>query len=200
MKKLVLTLIALTPALAFATPGPYATLQAGVNTVNTQNIFQTSTTGFAGGAAAGYLWGTNTINYGLEADALVYPNSKSSKNIGAGHDLQSLYDGYNLSLLAVLKFTPYSTGFTAFVKAGGAYVNQQLTNTIFGLTVATQSASTFAPEAAAGIGYIFTPNLELNVTWDHVFADDETTADTLVGKVDAVKNDNFLLGLTYHFA
>lgn len=201
MKKLVFCLMALTPAFAFAAPGPYATVQAGVNTVNADNVLQDSTVGFVGGGAVGYLWGDNTINFGLEADGLVYPNSKASKNIGLPNDWQSSYDGYNISLLGVLKYTSCSTGFTAFVKAGGAYVNQQLSYTIGGTNVVTFSeAHDFAPEAAVGVGYMFTPSLEADVTWDHVFADDQTNADLAAGRINAVENDNYLVGLTYHFA
>ena len=200
MKKLVLGLLVLTPAFAFAVPGPYATVQAGVNTVNVSNAAQKSTVGFAGGAAAGYLWGDNTWNYGLEADAVVYPNSNSSKRYLTNSDTQSQYDGYNLSLLAVLKYTCCKTGFTAFVKGGGAYVDQQLTLTSNNNSFSFHAQNTFAPEAAVGVGYMFSPNLEADFTYDHVFADKQSLANLQAGNVKVVENDNYLLGLTYHFA
>jgi hypothetical protein len=197
MKKLVLGLLVLTPAFAFAVPGPYATVQAGVNTVNVSNASQTSTVGFAGGAAAGYLWGDNTWNYGLEADGVVYPNSNSSKRISPSPvDSQTSYDGYNLSLLGVLKYTCCKTGLTAFVKGGGAYVDQQLTYN----SSTYHAQNTFAPEAAIGVGYMFSPNLEVDLTADRVFAEDQSTANFNAGNYKVVENDNYLLGLTYHFA
>jgi opacity protein-like surface antigen len=206
MKKLAFCLLALTPAFAFAAPGPYATLQAGLNMVNASNSLQDDPIGFVGGGAVGYLWGDNTINYGLEADGLVYPNSNSGRGIGTTHDYQSSYDGYNLSLLAVLKYTSCSTGFTAFVKGGGAYVSQQVTfNTAgplpFDAPIGTQTNQTdFAFEAAAGVGYFFTQNLEADITWDHVFADSQPRPNATGSNLNVVDNDNFLLGLTYHFA
>ncbi len=201
MKKLAFCLLALTPAFAFAMPGPYATLQAGVNMVNASNSVQNSTVGFAGGAAAGYLWGNNVFNFGLEADALAYPNSNSSKDVGgffAGHDVQSSYDGYNLSLLGVIRYA-FTPSFDGFIKAGGAYVSQQLSITVGGNTTTYGEQHTFAPELAGGVGYMVTQNLEANIEWDHVFADDQSITNFNNGDYKAVDNDNVLLGLTYHF-
>lgn len=216
MKKLVFGLIALTPAFAFAAPGPYASVQAGVNwvvpganffdsTVANTTTSQNDSYGFAGGAAVGYLWGDNTVNYGLEADGLVYPNSQSSSQSVNGSAYGTKYDGYNLSLLAVLKFTSCSSGFTGFVKAGGAYVNQQVSiQGAGGSTITTlPSTDTFSPEVAVGVGYMITPRVEIDLTADEVFASSQKNLDSanitnIFG--DAAENRNFLLGLTYHFA
>jgi len=219
MKKLVFCLMALTPAFAFAAPGPYATVQAGVNWVQPNANFQNGATaatatsqndayGFVGGAAVGYLWGDNTINYGLEADGLVYPNTySSSQHVGGSGggtgNFQAKYDGYNLSLLAVLKYTSCSTGFTAFVKAGGAYVSQQLDILQNSVTVNTfTSTSNVEPEAAVGVGYMLASNLEVDVTADGVFAGSQNninTAAVAANSPNTTENYNFLVGLTYHF-
>jgi opacity protein-like surface antigen len=199
MRKILFAAATLIPVFAFASPGPYATVQAGINTVNANNAFETPTLGFVGGAAAGYLWGNNIINYGLETDALVYPNSNMSKDIGAGHDLRIQYDGYNLSALGILKYTCH-TGFTAFIKGGIAYVNQQVSSAIGGPGFTLNAENIFAPEAAIGMGYMVNPTLEVDISFDRVFADKQSTADAIVQNIKVVENDNYLVGLTYHFA
>lgn len=215
MKKLVLCLLALTPAFAFAAPGPYASVEAGVNWVvpdanwtgGPSNVSQNDATGIAGGAAAGYLWGNNTINYGLEVDALSYPDSNGSSQTVNGFPYGTKYDGYNLSLLGVLKYTSCSTGITAFVKGGAAYVDQQVSITgLHGNTInSTSNTNDFAPEAAVGVGYMLNPNLEVDVIADEVFAGSQkdinvaSLANIQGAKTQTAENRNFLAALTYHF-
>lgn len=192
----------LIPQLALAVPtGIYANIQAGLNTVYVRNAFVNPPTGFVGGAAVGYLFGNNSFNYGIEADALSYPDSNSSKKLpGTTQDLQVQIDGYNISLLGILKYT-LSSGFTAFVKGGAAYVNQQASSRVVGQFDTTVNAEdTIAPEAAVGIGYLFKNNLEVDATFDRVFADELTVEDSLNQHINVITNDNYLLGLTYHFA
>lgn len=189
MKKVILAALALVPALAFANPGAYVQAQAGINAVDT-NTNIGHTTGFVGGAGAGYLWGNNEIGYGLEVDALFYPNSKVTHN-----NVEYKYKGYNLSLLGIIKYTSCSTGFVIFGKAGGAYTHQDL-------TVEPNSASDndIAPEAALGVGYQFNPNLEVDLTADEVFSHLGVRSTIPNNRFEAAQNGNLLLGVAYHFA
>ncbi len=188
MKKVILAALALVPALAFANPGAYVQLGAGGNWVDSDTSSFDSLTGFSGQVGAGYLWGDNTINYGLEADATFYPSSTSNKDI-LGYNTEAKIDGYNISLLGVLKYTSCSTGFVAFAKLGGAYVNQKatLSNTIFS---ASASDSQFAPEGALGVGYQFNPNWEVDLTGNYVYTNNNTVNN----------NANLLVSVAYHFA
>jgi len=183
MKKVILAALALVPALAFANPGAYVQAQAGVNWIDSGTSAVSSFTGFVGGVGIGYLWGDSTINYGLEADSLWYPNSTTSYQ---GVNLK--VNGYNISLLGVLKYTDCATGFVAFAKAGAAYVNQDVTAS--GLLTGTGTGNQVAPEGDLGVGYMFNPNWELDLTGNYVYTDNTNTGN----------NANLMLGLAYHFA
>jgi opacity protein-like surface antigen len=205
MQKLLFGLLLLVPGITLATPGAYVSLNAGVNQIDSNNRLQKTTTGFAGGFAAGYLWScNNSIEYGIEGDALLYPNSNSSKDVSGVlpppiGDLQIQYDGYNLSLLGVLKYVSHS-GFVGFIKGGAAYVDQQVTSHLYYGTFTQPAKNMFAPEASIGVGYALNRNFEVDLTWDHVFADHQNTEDAIAGNIKVVSNNNYLLGLTYHFA
>lgn len=189
MKKVILAALALVPALAFATPGAYVQAQAGGNMVDFNVSGVNNATGFAGGIGAGYLWGDSAVNYGLEVDGLWYPDTTTTQS---GTTLK--INGYNLSLLGVLKYTDCTSGFTIFGKAGGAYVNQTYSGD--GLPGDT-SGNSIDPEVAAGVGYQFTPNWEVDLTGDWVFGHSgaQTSAD-----IDPWQNGNLTLGLVYRFA
>jgi opacity protein-like surface antigen len=199
MKKVILATLALVPALAFATPGAYVLAQAGGNYVdsgsnNNNNNSNDALYGFGGGVGAGYLWGDNAVNYGLEVDGTTYPNSTSSSSFPGG-SVDTKINGYNISLLAVLKYTDCSSGFVAFAKAGAAYVSQKATVTLNVNGVGSVSGSSdtetrFAPEGDVGIGYQFNPNWEMDLTANYVYTNNNTVQN----------NGNLLLGVTYHFA
>lgn len=184
MKKVILAALALIPALAFATPGAYVQLGAGGNWVDSDASGVDNLTGWSGQVGAGYLWGDNTINYGLEADYTFYPDSTTS---GTGYDLK--VNGYNISLLGVLKYTDCSSGFVAFAKAGAAYVNQKISGTVLGLS-GSNTENKVAPEGALGVGYQFNPNWEVDLTGNYVY-----TNNTDVGN-----NANAIVSLAYRFA
>ena len=196
MKKVILAALALVPALAFANPGAYVQAQAGVNIVDSGLTGVSTMTGFGGGLGAGYLWGDNTINYGLELDAIGYPSSSTTDQ---GVDLT--INGYNISLLGVLKYTSCSTGFVAFGKAGAAYVHQKFTVDIPGFGSANVSGNDVAPEVALGVGYQFNPNWEVDLTADWIFGNSgNNNVFSNNGDFNTAQNGNVLAGVTYHFA
>lgn len=183
MKKVILAALAFAPALALATPGAYVQLQGGYNLTDANSSFNNSSfDGFAGGANIGYLWGDSSMNYGLEATGLWYPNSTTSNN---GNNLK--INGYNAGILAVLKYTDCTSGFDIFGKLGAVYVNQKFTNST---TTYSTTNNQVAPEADIGVGYQFNPNWELDLTGNYVWTNNTT----------ANNNANLLLGLTYRFA
>ena len=203
MKKLIFCAAALLlPSLAMATPGTYMTGQAGVNDIYPNGSGTTDLVGAAWGVGLGYLWGDNSVNYGLELDGLTYPDSTANQTVfvpGEGNfSADAKINGYNVSLLAVLKYTDCDSGWDVFVKAGGAYVNQDISLSIPSIdnnVAGTVSTNEIAPEAAVGVGYMFNPNIEVNLTADAVFADSGNNFND-----KPIQNGNLLLGLTYHIA
>lgn len=191
MKRVILAALALVPALAFANPGAYVQAQSGMSFVdsNTANIGYA--TGFIGAVGAGYLWGANDVNYGAEVDAQYYP---SSTNTTAGVDRQ--YKGYNLSLLAIVKYTSCSTGFDVFAKGGGAFLHQSLS-----INSVSASDNSWAPELAVGAGYVFNPHWEVDLTADEIFANlGPHAATNNSANYKAAQNGSVTLGVAYHFA
>lgn len=186
MKKIVFALITLFPALALANPGPYVQAQAGLNTVSTDS---STSNGIAGGVGMGYLWSDSDmgVDGGLEIDGVSYPSSSANNYT---------YNGYNISLLGVLKFTPYFPGFVGFVKGGAAYVNQKFS---FKNSSGSNTQSSIEPEAVVGVGYQFNQNLELDLSADFIGIWNNKGTPNLSNN-DTSPNNNYLLGLTYHFA
>jgi hypothetical protein len=208
MKKLLLSL-AFLPVLAFANPGPYlqGELGATVITIDTSDgavwDFFSSTSGFGGRLSAGYLWGNNNFNYGLEVGGLYYPNIEFDEYVFGFDNEKFKYDGYDLDLLGVLKYT-FNNGFDVFAKAGGDYVHQHLTVdanvTIDGVTspsvrILDTTGSTVAPEVALGLGWQFNPHWEADLTSSIAFVGSAS----LPNHPEATTS-TLLLGLTYHFA
>jgi len=185
MKKVIIAALALVPALAFATPGAYVQVGAGGNWVDSATSNVDSLTGWSGQVGAGYLWGDNTVNYGLEADYTFYPDSTTS---GTGYDVK--VNGYNISLLGVLKYTDCTSGFVAFAKAGAAYVDQKATLTVTGFGSASATDNKIAPEGALGVGYQFNPNWEVDLTGNYVYTNN----------TDVANNANAIVSVAYHFA
>lgn len=189
MKKVILAALALVPALAFANPGAYVQGQAGLGFVDSNTVSLAN--GFIGGVGAGYLWGDNAVNYGVETDAQYYPNSERTT---AGVERE--YKGYNLSLLAIVKYTSCSTGFDVFAKGGGAFLHQTLT-----IEPNSASDNSWAPEAAVGVGYVFNPHWEMDLTADEIFANLGPHASTVNNnQFKAAQNGSVMLGVAYHFA
>lgn len=183
MKKVILAALALVPALALATPGAYVQVQGGGNWVDSNSSFNNSSfTGYSGVVDAGYLWGADTVNYGLEVDGTWYPNSTASSN---GTNLK--VNGYNVGLLGVLKYTSCTTGLVGFGKLGVDYVNQKISG--YGTRNFSNTKDQAAPEADLGVGYQFNPNWEMDLTGNYVYTNNNT----------ANNNGNLLLGLTYRF-
>jgi hypothetical protein len=183
LNKILLAALVIVPVLAFANPGAYVETQAGLNMVDSGNSNINTSTGFGGAVGVGYLWGTNEIGYGLEMDGTWYPNSTTDNQ---GVDFKT--NGYNVSLLGVLKYTDCSNGFVGLAKLGAAYVNQKITATGLGMSTSAEDDQV-APEAALGVGYQFNPNWEMDLTANYVYTANNNVAN----------NGNLLLGVTYHF-
>jgi len=204
-KSLLLALAMLTPVAAFAaagTPGAYVQGVMGGNAVFSNNDYSfgnDTATGFSFGAATGYLWGCDAVNYGVELGGLLYPRTTTSNRAIPGTNINSNFsvNGYNVDLLGVLKYN-FPSGFNVFAKGGVAYVNQKVSLNALGSSSTTVSLNktddTFAPEAAIGVGYQLNQNWDVNLTVNTVFAG-EYKADHVVAR-----NGNVLLGATYHFA
>lgn len=146
-------------------------------------------TTLSGRVAAGYLWGDDHVNYGIEVGGTYYPSAKDSvENV-----LDYKVDGYNLDVLGVLKYTADS-GFDIFAKAGVAYVNQKLTVSVPYFGIASETDSKIAPETAFGVGYQFDQNWEVNLTVNAVFAG-ASSIDNV-----ATTNGSAMIGVSYRFA
>ena len=206
--KSLISLALLAPAAAFAmsTPGAYVQGAIGGTAVFTQNDFSfnsdSTPTTLSGQLAAGYLWGCDNLNYGLELGLLYYPSAKINIpviDIHSGEQVSSIgvkFDGTNIDLLGVLKYN-FDNGFNVFAKAGAAYVDQKATldAPVLGVVRLSQTDHKVAPEVALGVGYQFDQNWGINFTVNTVFAgrfgDDQKVVS---------KNGSALFGVSYRFA
>ena len=213
MKKLILAVMMLIPAVALANPGPYIQVLGGQNSIatdaswtydsgtNTWNLSREHSNGPVGGVGAGYLWGNDTVDVGLELDALVYPDSTSAS---------FTYDGDNISLLGVFRYKPFSRlGLVGFTKVGVTFVSQTLTYTNIRQAYSpypvsgTAHLSATAPEVDLGIGYQFNQHWEVDLTANTVllYSGDNTGDANFVQQANtAAQNTNTLLSVVYHFA
>lgn len=207
MKKIILAVLTLLPAFALANPGPYVQAFGGQNEVTTNGSWvydagsntwyggNEHSRGFVGGAGVGYLWGNETVNGGLELDALFYPDSSSA---------HYTYDGRNISLLGVFKYKPFDrVGLVGFIKVGVAFVQQTFTYTNVVQAYSPYPVSgkkqlnATAPEVDLGIGYQFNQHWEVDLTSNSLFlSQGDNTGD---GNI-AAQNTNTLLSLVYHFS
>lgn len=201
MKKTILAVLTFIPTVVFANPGAYIQAQAGVNFVDPttgRNVTATTASGFVGGVGIGYLLGNNTLNYGAELNSLWYPSTTGDVNYFGGRVADNKYNGYNISLLGVLKYTFCSNGFVVLGKAGVAFTHQEQTVTSVGFPDISGSSSKISPELALGVGYQFNPNVEVDLTADAVIVPSSSN-NNLTGTTPD-NNGNLLLGLIYHFA
>lgn len=204
-----LSVALLVPVAAYAssgTPGAYVQGAIGGTSVFGNNDFSFSgdatASTLSGQLAAGYLWGCDNVNYGLEAGFLYYPSAKfGTINFydvyGNPASLGTKVDGWNFDLLAVLKYN-FDNGFNVFAKGGAAYVNQKFTATIddAALAIHASGSSTdnkLAPEVALGVGYQFDQNWGMNFTVNTVFSDSSSHHAVF-------RNGSALVGVSYRFA
>jgi len=197
-----LATLLLLPLSALATPGFYTQAEVGAISLSDGNQsmfnFGKNPSGAVYKLGAGYLWGDDNFNYGIETDVSYLPHATLDSNIYLA-DAKIKYKGLAVSLLGVMKYT-FDNGFLAFVKAGGAYVRQtqNATLTVLGYTASDTSYTDhkYAPEAALGIGYKFNPNWEADLTADAIFAGkpSATNANQIV-----TASQTITLGVGYHF-
>jgi outer membrane immunogenic protein len=205
--KSLLSLALLAPAASFAlsTPGAYVQGAIGGTAIFTQNDYSFSSdvtpTTLSGQLAAGYLWGCDSLNYGLELGYLYYPSAKINLDVvdANGNNVNVGYlkiDGTNLDLLGVLKYN-FDNGFNVFAKAGAAYVDQKIKVKIpvAGIINASVTDHKVAPEVALGVGYQFDQNWGINFTVNTVFAGHIGDDNKAVSK-----NGSALVGVSYRFA
>jgi hypothetical protein len=165
--------------------------------------------GDGGRVSAGYLWGNNNVNYGVESGITYFAIKNSGdeqttygSTTSTGNN-QTRYDGVNVDLLGVLKYT-FNCGISVFSKAGGVYTYQHADNnyniTTNGVMVenvqVTSSGEKIYPEVAVGMGYQFNPHFETDLTLTKAFGSDyHSPYDS-----DPVNPPSSLfLGVTYHF-
>jgi len=182
----------LIPTASFAissTPGAYIQGSIGETAIFELPILSGGTpTTLSGRLAAGYLWGCDNFNYGVEVGGTYYPDAKDSiENL-----LDYKVDGYNIDVLGVLKYN-FDSGINLFAKAGAAYVNQKLELSVPYVGLASKTDSRFAPEVAIGVGYQLNDNFDLNLTVNGVFAG-AAGNDNI-----ATTNGSAMIGVTYRF-
>lgn len=181
MKKIALAILLTTPALALANPGYYIQSEVGPS-------LSSIITGGGAGLNGGYLWGDNSLNYGIEAGMAG----------NAGMEFFCNASSINLSLLGVLKYY-FQSGFVTFAKAGLSYTDQTISDD-FGY--GSISVNGVGPEAALGIGYQFNPNWEMDLTAEAAtykpFGAQDNSGSN--GDNSYMYSGGLFLGLTYHFA
>ncbi len=202
MKKLIkLAAIAFTAtSIAHAAPGAYIQAQGGIGGMDTKKVSNWNYNlreGLAYRLSAGYLFGESNFNYGLEAGYESYPNNTYDLSI-----LNAKYSGSNVDVLGVAKysFSPDATGFYVVGKAGAAYITQKTELSIANVNVYNDTESAIKPEAAIGVGYDFTKNLGLDVSYSHIFAGQANPDGATENSVTQISSVNTLMvGLSYHF-
>lgn len=211
MKKIIIILgivLSIISIPAVANPGFYIQGQGGFVAIIPggsdfeSDLFDLSDGG-TGRLSGGYLWGDNNLNYGLETGVMIYPNARSSDSFLNLFDTK--YEGFNLDLLGVLKYT-FNCGFNVFAKAGLAYMHQHVTTDSINFTLfdavnvpsvqlADNTGNKIAPEIAAGIGYQFNPNFEINLALMSAI----TGSTSPVAANPVATTSSVMLGLAYHF-
>lgn len=210
-------------------PGFYVGLGAGIGGMDTPKLdqndlaflgaYETSyklRNGVAARGYLGYLWAipqTQYLKLGAELGYNYYPKNKyTAKYIGLPDESWD-YKGWNVDLLAVGKYNFGDTGFNVIGKAGPAYVSQDLNLNadqpgVGYSSIHTGSKHKVRAEVAAGVGYDFNKNIDVNLVFSHVFGNKPAKPADLVGLTNAeMKNrltkvapvDTLLLTAAYHF-
>ena len=205
---------------ALSLPGAYIQLQGGGGGLQTQNYPENSDPydqvslrdGLAYRISAGYLVGLDEFNFGGELGYAGYPKNTYSFSFPSlpASGVQS-YKGNTLDLLGVLKLNlkkivhhdVYLMG-----KGGIAFVNQTFNgqstalDTVFALNTTVRH---FEPELVGGVGYLLGKNIDLNVSYHHVFTSgsanpfaDPVVDQNLLTQLSVV--DLLLVGIAYHFS
>lgn len=175
-------LLLLSPSIALATQGPYMQVEAG-RVASDGIIFSSDIGGFGGRVSAGYLFGENKFNYGIETGALLYPHL-SGRDYGwfsSSYYTDQVIKGYGVDLLGVLKYT-FDCHFLIFAKGGAAFNHQELSETYsYSSTKNHYTYNSVRPELALGIGYKFTPNTEIHLTTSAIATPYQPTGTIMLG-------------------
>lgn len=199
--------------------GPYIQLQGGVGGIYTKNYQENSDPydnvslrqDIAYRLSAGYLWSHKLFNYGAELAFAGYPQNTYSFNFPSlpANGVEN-YKGNAIDLLGVLKLSLNSLihrDVYLLGKAGIAGITQTFDgqsvafDTVFALNKTVWQVQ---PEVAAGIGYKFCKNIDINLSYHRIFAGqadpfaDATVATGLLTKPSTVSL--LLAGIAYHFS
>lgn len=196
---------------ANAAPGAYVQVQGGVGGMDTTDYSDGSgpynevsiRSGAAYRLAGGYLWGQDQLNYGVEAGYSSYPDNEYTVNV-YGYSLTETYKGHYIDLLGVAKYNFSSnseSGLYVIGKVGAALVSQKFeVSDNYGYASYTDDKQEVKPEAALGIGYDFNKNVSLDLTFNHVFADQADPNGSESDATQIASVSTLLVGLTYHFS
>ncbi len=148
--------------------------------------------GLSGGINAGYLWGGDSIQYGIEAGYYMYPENKYELN-----GLQLNYEGKHGDLMGIGRYK-FDSGWIVISKFGLAFVKQVTS----GNSSVNYSKQQTLPKITLGVGYELTNNWELNTQLSHVFGS-KPTAFPNPGTSDDYNQvasiDMMALGISYNF-
>ncbi len=170
--------------------------------------------GLASRLFGGYLWHTDKFQYGLELGAMKYPNNKyrfefdlpTSPTAESYVSVNIKYEGYLFDLLGLAQYSLTPT-WNVFLKGGVTYAHQKVTAIAELHDPSTGKIKSrtkkkiedrFLPEVAIGTGYRFTKNVELNLTYNHIFGNKlELDHEDTAAKVASV--NGVMLGIVWLF-
>lgn len=185
---------------------PYVGAQVGYGGANTPELNITGMhtkihDGVALGIEAGYLFNiSHNFKLGPEFGYKSYPNNTYKSDIPyQGDTLNVTYSGHYFDLLANAEYY-FKANWSLFTKVGAAAVTQEETDDK-GTRKGKKDNNAIFPQLVFGVGYHFTPQMSVNLSFDHVFGStipDESVGDVSSKKVASITT--YMLGFTYSFA
>ncbi len=183
-KKIAILAVSLLPSIVLAVQGPYIKAEAGK--ASTETFLGDSVDGFAGRLSAGYLFGENKFNYGVETGVLAFPHLSGREYTWFFNTYYAdkTVSGYNVDLLGVLKYT-FDSNFLIFTKLGVAYTHQDITESD-SVNMPTQTENRYTsnsirPEVALGIGFQLSPHAEVDLTASAIATPNDPMGTLLLG-------------------
>ncbi|OLQ88349.1 hypothetical protein BIY22_09295 [Vibrio panuliri] len=176
MKKTVLvSLITIFPSLALAEHSTYVGANIGMGGIEEMEFdygnafnFSQESGKLSYGIQSGILFDSSMsekFKYGVEIGYTSYATNKYKID-----DFSMDYDGYNVSLLGVLKYQ-LSDSFGVVGKFGGAYTAQEVDLN----KVVKVKESEILPKVALQVAYDVSDNITLTVGFEHIFGDEIDT-------------------------
>ncbi len=216
---LVITLCSSSQSCASTVTVGYLQLQGGIGGLYTKDYPENSDPydqvslrqGMAYRVSAGHLWSHKIFNYGGELGFTGFPKNSYSFNFPSlpASGIEN-YKGNTVDLLGVLKLNLNSMvhrDVCLFGKGGIAAIGQTFNgqsaafDTVFAVNKTVWQVQ---PEVAAGIGYLFGKDMDINLSYHHVFAgqsDPGADSTVAIGRLTQPSTVGLLLaGIAYHFA